>query len=81
MAAISVRGLDDSQLQALKAEARRQGISLNRLVLERITETQPGEKHLHADLDALAGTWSEGEAEAFEAAITPMEQVDADLWS
>lgn len=36
MAAISVRGLDDGQLAALKEQARREGISLNRRVRERL---------------------------------------------
>ena len=31
-------------------------------------------------LDALAGTWSQQEADTLQAAIAPLEQVDADLW-
>ena len=81
MAAISVRGLDDAQLRNLKAQARRQGVSLNRLVLQRITEAVPGPNQSHDDLDALAGTWTQEDAEAFGAAIAPLEQIDSDLWS
>jgi hypothetical protein len=64
MAALSVRGLSEAQLAYLKQEARRQGISVNRLVLQR-----------------LAGTWTQADADAFAAAITPLEQVDSDLWT
>jgi hypothetical protein len=81
MAAISVRGLDDAQLRSLKAQARRQGISLNRLVLQRITDADSGPQPSHSDLDALAGTWTQEDAAAFGAAIAPLEQIDSDLWS
>lgn len=33
------------------------------------------------ELLRLAGTWSEEEADAFAAAIAPLEQMDADLWN
>ena len=81
MAAISVRGLDDSQLQALKQQAQRQGISLNRLALERLTGSSPDRNERHHDLDALAGTWTDQDGEAFNAAIAPLEQIDVDLWA
>ena len=80
MAAISVRGLDDAQLEALKEQARRQGISLNRLVLERLSGQNSRGGSTHDDLDALAGTWTPQEAQDFENAIAPLEQVDPDLW-
>lgn len=80
MAAISVRGLADAQLEALKRQAQRQGISLNRLALQRLTGNTPDSPAGHHDLDALAGTWSQGEGESFAAAIAPLEQVDPDLW-
>ena len=81
MAAISVRGLDDSQLQDLKQQAQRQGISLNRLALERLTGSTHDPSERHHDLDALAGTWTDQDGEAFNAAIAPLEQIDADLWT
>jgi uncharacterized protein YicC (UPF0701 family) len=80
MAAISVRGLDESQLQDLKNEAQREGISLNRLVLQRLTGADNTRDRIHHDLDELIGTWTAEEAEAFAAAIAPLEQVDAELW-
>ena len=82
MAALSVRGLSEAQLASLKREARRQGISVNRLVLQRLDAAKPDSTVEENDpLLRLAGTWSHEEADAFAAAIAPLEQVDADLWS
>ena len=82
MAALSVRGLSEAQLANLKQEARRQGISVNRLVLQRLGSAEPGSSAAGEDpLLRLSGTWSQGEADAFAAAIAPLEQVDADLWN
>lgn len=81
MTAISVRGLEDNQLQALKEQAQRQGISLNRLVLERLGGAPRASGQPFSDLDALAGTWTEQEVQEFNQAIAAMEQVDPELWS
>ena len=81
MAAISVRGLSDQQLAALKREASSKGISMNRLALQRLVqEGKPDEGGSSNELDGLAGTWSEREEESFSSAIAAMEQVDPDLW-
>ena len=80
MAAISVRGLAASQLQALKDQAQRQGISLNRLVLQRLSGEDSSASQPHNDLDALAGTWTELETQQFNHAIAPLEQIDPELW-
>jgi hypothetical protein len=82
MGNISVRGLSDRQLAALKEEARRLGISMNRLALHRLTHHQElANPSGTAALEALAGTWTQEEADAFTAAIAPLEQVDPELWA
>ena len=82
MAALSVRGLSEAQLASLKREARRQGISMNRLVLQRLGSAEPDATAVGNDpMLRLAGTWSQEDADAFSAAIAPLEQVDAELWS
>ena len=81
MAACNVRGLRDDQLQVLKDQAQRQGISLNRLVLQRLSGQDGPVERAHDDLDALAGTWSAQDAEEFEAAIAPLDRVDPELWT
>jgi len=82
MAALSVRGLSEAQLAHLKQEARRQGISVNRLVLQRLGSAEPESTAAGNDpLLRLAGTWTQEDADAFAAAIAPLEQVDSDLWT
>ena len=81
MATITVRGLGADDLAALKQEAEHQGISLNRLALRRLQDQPPAAAMAGPSaLDDLAGTWSEQEADTFQAAIAPLEQVDPDLW-
>jgi hypothetical protein len=53
---------------------------LNKLALQRLTGSGDNAAAAHDDLDALAGTWSQNEADAFHAAIAPLEQVDPELW-
>ena len=81
MSTITVRGLSVEQLDALKLEARRQGISMNRLALRRLTDQRdPPKTREVTTFEKLAGTWSQQEAESFMAAIAPLEQVDPELW-
>lgn len=81
MATITVRGLGDDDLAALKQAAEREGISMNRLALRRLVDQPPAASMAGPSaLDALAGTWSQQEADCFQAAIAPLGQVDPDLW-
>jgi predicted HicB family RNase H-like nuclease len=48
--------LSEQQLEALKGEAARQGISMNRLVLRLLTQEEDPEGSGERELDALAGT-------------------------
>ena len=85
MANLSIRGLDDKALTALKARATKEDASVNTLVLRLIAQ---GLGHLqakparirHDDLDALAGSWRKGDGAAFERATAPFGEVDAALW-
>jgi hypothetical protein len=82
MGSISVRGLSEQQLAALKEEASRRGISMNRLALHRLTDqAEVLNPAGTAALEALAATWTQEEADAFSAAIAPLEQVDPELWA
>jgi hypothetical protein len=81
--ALAVRGIDPALRSALEAEASRLGLSLNAVVLRilrdslGLTETAG----LHHDLDALAGVWSQAEAQGFTEAIRHFEQIDPSLWA
>ncbi|HKH44211.1 MAG TPA: hypothetical protein VKM72_06065 [Thermoanaerobaculia bacterium] len=37
-------------------------------------------RELHDDLDHLSGTWSNEEAEAFEAALVEQRKIEPELW-
>ncbi len=83
MANISVRGVDEKALRRLKQAASRRGVSLNRLIADLLNGTEGGKPAVpaeHADLDALAGTWTAADAREFERATANFGHVDEDLW-
>ena len=85
MAVISVRGIDDKAFLRLKKQAQQEGSSLNSLVVK-VLETVAGVRladkanEQFDDLDALQGTWSKQDAEAFESASADFAQVDEAMW-
>lgn len=84
MATMSIRGLDDQALAQLKSQAEQEGSSLNGLVLRLLqgagSSVSSGVLKKFDDLDALAGTWSDEEAQAFERNTAAFAEVDAALW-
>ena len=83
MATMSIRGLDDKVLAALKRRAEIEGCSLNSLVVRRLhgdSDMRLAGPQKFDDLDELAGTWGEREARAFERQTAPFGEVDAALW-
>ena len=81
MANISLRGLDSPTLSRLKSNARRRGVSVNRLIVETLQQQYAGSETAFSDLDALAGAWTNAEADAFAVAIAPFTEIDAALWA
>lgn len=83
MASLSIRGLDDQALARLKYQAEEEGSSLNSLVLRLLQDTgtqdKPNTLKKFDDLDALAGTWSDEEAQEFERNTAAFAEVDAAL--
>lgn len=81
---LSIRGLDDQALAALKARAQQDKASLNSTVLRLIDEGLGGsggrQRRRHSDLDALAGTWSAEDLAEFRQATSAFEEVDPSLW-
>lgn len=83
---LTIRDVSPRLRAALEREAGRRGLSINRTVLELLSESTglaraerrpPVE---HRDLDSLAGTWNAQEARAFDEALTAQRQVDPKLW-
>jgi hypothetical protein len=81
MANLSLRGLDRPTLSRLKSNARRRGISVNRLIVETLQQQYSAGTRTFDDLDALAGTWTKAEADAFAATVVPFAEIDASLWA
>ena len=85
MATMSIRGLDDKALARLKIQAEQEGSSLNSLVLRLLQGTgasiETGALKKFDDLDTLAGTWDEDEAQAFARNTAAFAEVDAALWN
>jgi len=84
MAAFSLRGLDEKVAAKLRAQAKRQGVSVNAL-LQQFTRQglglQPTRKRVvYDDLDAQAGTWNDVQAAEFLRAIEDFERVDEESW-
>ncbi len=86
MKQLTVRSVDESLHVALKREARQRGMSVNRYVVQVLTEAAglgtnqmlPQEYH---DLDHLAGTWTAGRAGEFARLFDEQRQVDEGLWA
>jgi len=82
---IMIDDIDDATASWLIAEAKRQGVSVEKVagqLLQRGLEWERRRTELppYHDLDALAGTWSEDEAAAFLQAVADFEHVDPALW-
>jgi hypothetical protein len=85
MTNLSIRGLDDKAIAALKRRASKEDASVNTLVV-RLIEQGLGLRRSkpvltrHDDLDALAGTWRKQDAVAFDRATAHFASVEAGLW-
>ena len=84
MKSMTIRGFDDELVSRLRKKADALSCSVNATVLEILRDaTGLNKKRYHRvfhDLDDLAGTWSDEEAQAFDEAIAPLSQIDEDLW-
>lgn len=83
MTAITLRNIPSKLQEVIRQRAGREGLSLNKTVL-RMLEEASGQRttgpELHHDLDHLAGTWSDKDAAAFEAALVEQRRIDPELW-
>ena len=76
---ISLRNLPEEIEKAILETSRREGISLNKATL-RLLETQLRKPAPNSDFEEFFGTWSSAEADAFDAALGGMRQVDPADW-
>ncbi len=63
----TLRDIPDEVMVLLRKEAKRLRISVNDVILKLIKQelVSTNKRHIHHDLDHLAGTWSKEEAKAF----------------
>ncbi|GAB4415237.1 MAG: hypothetical protein OHK0032_11400 [Thermodesulfovibrionales bacterium] len=84
MGAITIRGIDNEIAKALKQQARKEGSSVNTLVLRIVREALGLEKKrrtaVYTDLDHLAGTWGEKDYTEFQKRIADFETIDEKMW-
>jgi hypothetical protein len=83
---LTVRGIGVELHRALKDEAGRRGLSMNRYVLLILRQAVGlGYEHWQEnvtfhDLDHLAGTWTEEAFEEFEGQLDLQRDIDDELW-
>jgi hypothetical protein len=80
MTAITLRNIPPKIQEAIEKRAGMTGLSLNRTVIRILEEAFGQSRELHHDLDHLAGTWSDEEGTAFEAALSEQRRIDPELW-
>ncbi len=80
MKTLTVRNLPADLAEALDREKRRRGSSLNRTVIDLLSQGLGVGGVRSNGLGRLGGKWSEEELEEFERAISPFEQTDEELW-
>ena len=85
MASLSVRGIDAKTSSALKRRAAEEDSSVNTLIVVLIQQglgllPRQVAPSRYDDMDALAGTWTQREAAAFERATQALNKVDPELW-
>lgn len=76
----TIRSIPPEVDRALRRRAKREGRSLNDVVLEALAAGigVNGEREEFTDLDHLIGTWREDPR--FDEAIADQDRVDAELW-
>lgn len=76
---ISLRNLSPEIEKAIVEISRREGISLNKATL-RLLEASLRKPAKNSDFEEFFGSWSSADADAFDAALREMRQVDPADW-
>lgn len=78
---IAIQDLDEPTASWILREAETRGLSVEAVVLELIRQGITSlQLRTYDDLDSLAGTWTDQEADEFLDAIADLAQVDEKLW-
>jgi plasmid stability protein len=84
MTTMTIRGLDDLTINALKEKAKKEGSSVNAALVKLLQEELGLKKKkrtvVYNDLDHLAGTWSDKDYKEFLQATADFEKIDENVW-
>ena len=86
MKQLTIRGFGGDLERAIRQLARRDGLSLNRAALKLLRrgaglpDAQGDGRNIGSALDDLFGSWSQDEADLFDAALEVFESVDESAW-
>jgi len=85
MKAVTIRGVEPEVSAMLKQTAKKQGKSVNYLMLEFIKKGLGLQKkkefsRQYDDLDDLFGRWDDDEFNTITDSITSQRQIDSELW-
>ena len=82
---ITIKNVDESINNWIIEQARKRGLSAETIILETIrkeirAENKPVSLPTYHDLDSLAGTWDEKQAQEFFATTNDFGKVEQELW-
>ena len=84
MGVMTIRGLDEMTIKALKEKAKQEGTSINAALLKMLRKELGIEKKKHTvvyhDLDHLAGTWDKKDYAEFQKIVQDFEKIDETMW-
>jgi plasmid stability protein len=82
MKSLTIHNLDAELAQAIEELAQSTGLSQNKLIKKLLRQALrlDGPSEPKPDFSAYCGLWSDEEAQAFEEAIKPFEEIDENLW-
>ena len=82
MKTMTIRSVPPELAEALEAEKRRRGLSLNRTVLSLMQEALgvSNSRRRSNGLRRLSGSWNEDEFRRFETNVAAFGKIDPDLW-
>lgn len=83
MSSLTIHGLDETLASLLRAKARAEGTSINRLI-KRLLEEALGVKASRGkhrkDFERFLGMWSKAQAAEFDKATEDFDEVDREDW-
>ena len=79
---LTIRNIPSELAEALQAEKRRRGVSLNQIAIDLLRQSLGIRRAAPRSngLGRLAGSWNQEELAEFESAIRFTEEVDEEVW-